>query len=524
MPTFEVKKTDLAARIGILKTRRGKIETPAVLPVIHPFNQTIKPKEMAKMGFGALMTNSYLILKRNRKSGERYEVHELLDFDKPIMTDSGAYQLLEYGEVETTPEEIVEFQKSIGTDIGVILDTPTGFTKNRRRAEETVKKTFEAAERSKPLLDRDGILWTGPIQGGTFYDLVEESAAIMSKIDFDIFALGSPTQVMEQYNFEHLVKMILAAKRNIPLDRPLHLFGAGHPLTLPIAVSLGCDLFDSASYILYARRGAYMTEHGTHHLDDLRYLPCECTVCSNYTANEIRESGDMIRLLATHNLHILSKEVKGIKQAISDGRLWEYVAAKSRSHPKTWAAFKTFKDLTEYFEQGTSIFKSHGLYLCSTPDQYRPESRRSFNRIIENVNIEKETIVVHLSATNDHSFLYRLRAATERRIGERIDEIQFCAGIFPIGVVPIELCDIYPFSQHEISLPLDEEMKRESVKRFRRFLSAYDFKKAVLVDHSNGRYEEIVKWFRKSKTIPEKRIVHDRRTEKIVDEIEGLLK
>ncbi|MGQ9780838.1 MAG: tRNA guanosine(15) transglycosylase TgtA [Nitrososphaeria archaeon] len=520
MPTFEVKKTDLAARIGTLKTRSGTIETPTVLPVIHPFNQVIKPKEMAKMGFDALMTNSYLILRENRRSGESYNVHRFLDFEKPIMTDSGAYQLLQYGEVETTPEEIVEFQKSIGTDVGVILDTPTGFTRNRRRAEETVKKTLEAAERSAFLFGDDKILWAGPIQGGTFYDLVEESARMMTKLDFDIFALGSPTQVMEQYNFEHLVRMILAAKGNIPLDRPLHLFGAGHPLTLSMAVSLGCDLFDSASYILYAKRGAYMTEHGTHHLDDLNYLPCECAVCSKYTAKEIRESKERTRLLATHNLHILSREIKSIRQAIYDGRLWEYVATKSRSHPKTWAAFKTFKELTEYLGKGTPIFKSHGLYLCSTPDQYRPEAKRSFDRIIRNIKIEKKILVVYLSTTNDHSFLYSLRAAAEHVIGAKADTIQFCAGIFPIGVVPIELCDIYPFSQYEISLPLDEEMKKESLNRFKRFLSTYKFKKAVLVDHSNGKYDEIVRWFKRNRTVPERKIIRDRRTESIINKIE----
>ncbi len=255
MPTFEVKKTDLAGRIAILKTRNGTLETPAVLPVIHPFNQIIKPKDMKEMGFNALMTNSYLMLKKNKATGQSFEVHTLLNFEKTIMTDSGAYQLLEYGEIEATPEEIVNFEKSIGSDIGVILDTPTGITRDKIKAEDTVNRTIEAARRSVPLFERDKTLWTGPIQGGIFYDLIERSAKEMSKFDFDIYALGSPTQIMEQYDFEDLVRMIIAAKNNIFIDKPLHLFGAGHPLTLPIAVALGCDLFDSASYILYAKEG-----------------------------------------------------------------------------------------------------------------------------------------------------------------------------------------------------------------------------------------------------------------------------
>ncbi|MEM3714554.1 MAG: tRNA-guanine transglycosylase, partial [Nitrososphaeria archaeon] len=117
MPIFEVRKTDLAARIGRLRTKHGTIETPAIFPVIHPFNQTIAPKEMLDIGFNAVMTNSYMILKRSKVTGEKFDVHKLLGFENTIMTDSGAYQLLEYGSVETTPEEIVEFEKSIGSDI-----------------------------------------------------------------------------------------------------------------------------------------------------------------------------------------------------------------------------------------------------------------------------------------------------------------------------------------------------------------------------------------------------------------------
>jgi 7-cyano-7-deazaguanine tRNA-ribosyltransferase len=522
MPTFEIRKTDLAGRIAILKTRNGTLETPALLPVIHPFNQIIKPKDMKEMGFNALMTNSYLMLKKNKATGQSFEVHTLLNFEKTIMTDSGAYQLLEYGEVEATPEEIVNFEKSIGSDIGVILDTPTGITRDKRKAEDTVNQTIEAARRSVPLFERDKTLWTGPIQGGIFYDLIERSAKEMSKFDFDIYALGSPTQIMEQYDFEDLVRMIVAAKNNIFIDKPLHLFGAGHPLTLPIAVALGCDLFDSASYILYAKRGAYITEYGTRYLEDMEYLPCECRVCSRHSCKEILESEEKVRLLALHNLYALLKEVNSIKQAISDGRLWEYVAVKSRSHPRTWTAFNLFKDLGDYFKHGTPLFKNRGLYLCGTPDQFRPESTQSFERIIKHVKINKKFLVLYLSTSNDHSFLYSLRNMVERKIGSRVDDIEFCAGVFPIGIVPIELCDIYPFSQYEISLPLDAEMRNEAIRKFKRFLSNYKFKKAILVDHSNGKYDAIVEWFCRERSIIKKKVVSDRRTDDIIREMEGL--
>ncbi|MEM4140493.1 MAG: tRNA guanosine(15) transglycosylase TgtA [Nitrososphaeria archaeon] len=521
MPIFEVRKTDLAARIGRLRTKHGTIETPAIFPVIHPFNQTIEPKEMLDIGFNAVMTNSYMILKKSKVTGEKFDVHKLLGFENTIMTDSGAYQLLEYGSVETTPEEIVEFEKSIGSDIGVILDTPTGFTRNRRKAEETVYKTLDAAKRSINYLRPSEVLWTGPIQGGIFLDLLEKCSREMVKFDFDLYALGSPTQLLEQYNLENIVKMIVTVKRILPLDKPLHLFGAGHPLTIPLAVALGCDLFDSASYILYAKRGAYMTEYGTENIDELKYLPCECKICSGHSVKEVRESSERIRLIALHNLHILSKELKSVKQAIEDGCLWEYVSVKCKAHPRAWSAFKLFKEYRKYLGEGTPVFKQKGLFFCTTPDQYRPEAEHCFKRILDNLEINRNILVLYLSTSNDHTYLYRLRKEAERRFGVKVENIQFCAGIFPMAIAPIEVCDIYPFSQYEIALPLDEEMRRESIIRLKKFLKRFGFKKVLVVDHSNGKYENILKWFRNKKDIISK-IIFDRRMERILEEIEVL--
>jgi 7-cyano-7-deazaguanine tRNA-ribosyltransferase len=312
--------------------------------------------------------------------------------------------------------------------------------------------------------------------------------------------------------------MVVTVKKVLPLDKPLHLFGAGHPLTIPIAVALGCDLFDSASYILYAKRGAYMTEYGTEELDELKYLPCECKICSGYSVKDIRESPEKVRLLALHNLHILSKEIKCVKQAIEDGRLWEYVGVKCRAHPKAWSAFKLFKEYSSYLSEGTPVFKQKGLFFCSTPDQYRPEAKHCFKRILENLEIKRDILVLYLSTSNDHTFLYKLRKEAEKRFGDRVDSIQFCAGIFPMAIAPIEICDIYPFSQYEISLPLDEEMRRESILRFKKFMKKFGFKKMVVIDHSNGKYDNIIRWFNKRKDITLK-VLADRRLEKILEEI-----
>ena len=111
----------------------------------------------------------------------------------------------------------------------------------------------------------------------------EASARGLVKAGFQVLALGSPVELMEGYLFSPLVEMIVNARKSMPYSMPLHLFGAGHPLTLPLSVALGCDTFDSASYMLYAKKERYMTERGTLQLERMTYLPCSCPVCNGTT-------------------------------------------------------------------------------------------------------------------------------------------------------------------------------------------------------------------------------------------------
>ena len=150
----------------------------------------------------------------------------------------------------------------IDTDIATILDIPTGWDVTKGYARYTVKETLKRAKALKKMVTRNDLLWVGPVQGGQYLDLVAKSAKEMGKLPFQVHALGSPTPVMEQYKFDVLVDMIITAKMNLPPDRPLHLFGAGHPFMFSLAVALGCDLFDSAAYALFARQDRYLTESG----------------------------------------------------------------------------------------------------------------------------------------------------------------------------------------------------------------------------------------------------------------------
>ncbi|MEJ2272950.1 MAG: tRNA-guanine transglycosylase [Candidatus Bathyarchaeota archaeon] len=205
----------------------------------------------------------------------------------------------------------------------------------------------------------------------------------MGKLPFQIHALGSPTPVMEQYKFDVLVNMIMAAKMNLPPNRPLHLFGAGHPFMFSLAVALGCDLFDSAAYALFARQDRYLTESGTNRLDELKYFPCSCPVCSNRDPETIRalQKNERQKLLVEHNLHVSFSELNRIKQAISEGRLWEHIELRAHGHPSLFRALKELRKYTEYLEKHSPITKKSGIFFFSSIGLSRPEVIRHKKRL-----------------------------------------------------------------------------------------------------------------------------------------------
>lgn len=439
---FEVKYTDLAARIGRLETNHGVIETPAFVPVIHPVKQTIEPNTLKKMGFELLITNAYIT--RKKYGDDASDIHEIINFDGAVMTDSGGYQVLEYGDIDVNPKEMALFEEKIGSDIAIPLDKPTGFKLERSVAESYVNQTLEAARETINTVSNNKTIWVGPIQGGEHFDLVASSAKSLDSMGYSMFALGSPTEVMESYEFKLLAKMIIHAKRSIPSSKPLHLFGAGHPLTIPLAVALGCDTFDSASYMLYARDNRYMLPNATARLGELKYLACTCEVCTKYKAQELLELDEERRFieLATHNLHVIKSEVDAVKQAIMDGRLWEYVIQKSMSHPRLAEALEVFKESSDYLEEGTPVSKDKAVFLFSELDQFRPEVSR-FGRMVQNTRSRKSVLLL-LPEPDEHPFYGQYK-----ELRKMLDNSVQMAYYSPfLGVVPEEISDVFPAAHH----------------------------------------------------------------------------
>ncbi|MDR2699671.1 MAG: tRNA guanosine(15) transglycosylase TgtA [Nitrososphaerota archaeon] len=464
--SFEIKEKDLLGRIGKLKTKSGTIETPLLFPVINPAVQPIPPQKLKDtFGFEAIITNAYILKKRYQNKPIEEGLHKFLKYNGTTMTDSGAYQILVYGDVEYNQKEIVTYEENIGTDIATILDIPTGWKVTKKQATLTVAETHKRAKEFFNLKTREDILWVGPVQGGKHLDLVAASAKEMGNLPFNIHALGSPTEVMENYRYDVLAEMILTAKKGIPLERPLHLFGAGHPSMFAIAVALGCDLFDSAAYALYAREGRYMTENGTWRIQEMDYFPCTCPRCVTETPKSLMAKSAKERevFLAEHNLWVCMAELRRIKQAIRDGRLWELTEMRVHAHPALLSALKRVKNHKDFFETFSPSIKSSGFFYFDHEGLARPEIAQYKNRLLNRYTppTNAKTLLL-LPQTRNKPFhkapemkkIRQLLRIIGPELADKVHIAVFCA---PFGVVPLELDEVYPLSQHETALPLDRE-------------------------------------------------------------------
>ncbi|MCK4478687.1 tRNA guanosine(15) transglycosylase TgtA [Candidatus Bathyarchaeota archaeon] len=489
--SFEVRHRDMLARLGRIKTKSGTIETPILLPVINPAIQPISPKTMSKeFGCKALITNAYILKKQTGEEITENGVHKLLDFDGVIMTDSGAYQILVYGEIDVSPAEIVRYQEQISTDIATILDIPTSWHTTREHAKQTVDETIKRANQLAKIKTRDDVLWVAPIQGGQHLDLVAYSAKQVGRLPFQIHALGSPTTIMKQYIFDTLVDMILTAKMNMPLQRPLHLFGAGHPFMFALAVALGCDIFDSAAYAIFARQDRYMTEYGTSRLSRLQYFPCSCPICTRFTPKDMTQmpQKEKQEALAKHNLYASFAELKRVKQAIVEGRLWEHLEARVHAHPALLQALKRLKKYENYIERYGPATKKSGLFFFSNLGLMRPEVLRYKKLFEERYSPpEKAKILVLLPQLSKKPFhkakeVKSLIKKMEQKLLGNHTAFHICIYAAPFGVIPLELDEMYPLSQHEIATPMDLETIKYVAEQVKNFIAASSYEKVVLVE------------------------------------------
>lgn len=439
------------------------------MPVVNPNLIVIPPREMKeKFGVDAIITNSYIIWKSRklREKALKEGLHRMLDFPGLIMTDSGTFQQHVYGDVEVDYREIVEFQRDIGADIGTILDIFTEPFHTREEVKNAIEETLKRGKESLKL--KGNMLLAGVIQGSVYPDLREYSAMKMSDAGFDYFPIGGVVPLMEEYRYSEVVRAIIHSKMHLDPSKPVHLFGAGHPMFFPLAVLLGVDFFDSAAYIKYARDDRLLFPDGTRHLKEIKYPPFFSPVFDRYSIEEIKEmeKKEREKIIAEHNLYMSMEEIKRIKEAIHEGRMWEYAEIRAREHPRLLEAYRTILEYSKWLEKFENISKKSAFFYTGEESLRRPAVYRLTKKLIK-IRYPRPIVELPRPWTKD------------------MERIPYANVRTPFGLVPIELEDIYPVAQSEFpfaektSIPENiEYMDREE----------YDLRKIkAIADYQFGR-------------------------------------
>lgn len=456
---FEIKSRDGLGRICRLDTPHGHLETPTLLPVINPHDQIITASEMKKLfGTQGVITNSYIIY----KSADLHEdalktgVHNILDYDGPVMTDSGTFQLYTYGKVSIKPQDIIDFQKQIKPDIGTILDVFGSPDRTYDEAKSDVKETLSRA--ADAVETKDDLALAGTVQGGAYPDLRERCATELSKLPFDMHPIGGVVPFMEDYQFSNLVKIIIACKKGLTPARPVHLFGAGHPMIFPMAVALGCDTFDSAAYIKYAADNRLLFPNGTKKLDQLEELPCLCPICMDTSVPELSSLDDSVRknMIAKHNLYVCFNELVQVKQAILDGTLFELLEQRARVHPNLLQSLSELYKEWKYLEKYEPISRRRMLYV-GPESMKRPDVKRFSQRIKKNYVRAKAKAVVCFPEPGDRTEPFEEHYQNEIAEIQKITDAHFVYQTV-FGPVPIEFNGVYPFGQTVLDPSLAKEL------------------------------------------------------------------
>lgn len=363
---FSVTDQCGAARCGTLVFRRGEVQTPAFMPVgTYGTVKSVTPEEVAADGAQILLGNTFHLMLRPgteiiRKHGG---LHEFMNWHKPILTDSGGFQvfslaamrkLSEEGvrfqspvngdEVYLTPEKSIEVQHDLNADVTMVFDECTPYPASESEALSSMQLSLRWAMRSRQRFDElkndepdRGEALFGIVQGGIYDSIREESLAGLTKIGFDGYAIGG-LAVGEPEDERHTVLDALMPR--MPDDSPRYLMGVGTPVDIAEAVLRGVDMFDCVIPTRHARNGQLFTSRGKIKFRHARYRDdtsppdpdCDCYTCAHYSLSYLRhlvKCGEILgpRLATMHNLHYYQRLMIDIRTAISAGTLPELVLA-----------------------------------------------------------------------------------------------------------------------------------------------------------------------------------------------------
>lgn len=356
---FTISARQGRARTGVVSTPKGDIRTPAFMPVGTAATvKAMMPENVRATGADILLGNTYHLMLR--PGAERIHnlggLHKFMNWDRPILTDSGGFQVMSLtdlrklseegvkfrshidgSEHNLTPERSMEIQKLLGSDIVMCFDECPALPADRKRIEESMQLSMRWAQRSRDAFgDRPGYALFGIQQGGLEEDMRGASAEALKSIEFDGYAIGGLAVGEGQ---EAMFGCLDYAPGQLPDDKPRYLMGVGKPDDIVGAVQRGVDMFDCVLPSRSGRTGQGQTRMGAinlrnaRHKDDPRPLDadCSCPACTKYSRaylHHVVKSQEIIgsMLLTWHNLHYYQELMAGLRDAISAGQLDAFVA------------------------------------------------------------------------------------------------------------------------------------------------------------------------------------------------------
>ena len=425
------------------------------MPVIHPKKQKIDVK---KHGAEIVITNAYLVYKDEelKEKALNEGIHKLINFDGPVMTDSGSFQLSVYGDVDITNKEVIEFQESIKTDIGTSLDIPTAPYETTEKTEEDLAITLKRAKEAVEYKESKNMemLLNSVVQGSTYPHLRSYCADELSKLNADLYPIGAVVPLMENYKYRDLVDVVMASVSHLPDSVPRHLMGAGHPMIFALAVAMGCDLFDSAAYILYAEDDRFLTTRGTYKLENLQEMPCSCEICCKYTPDNLRKmtKDERTKLIAEHNLNVSFAELRVIRQAIAEGSLMELVEERCRVHPMLLDAYRQLGNYSEDLEIYDPRIKKSAFFFTGSESLKRSEVTRHLDKL-RDMDKKRDLVILpsyrkpYSKYVNKSKFGEFYTYGSERDLD--LEDTDFMVLDIPFCLIPLDIDEVYPLSQNE---------------------------------------------------------------------------
>ena len=341
------------------------------------------------------------------------------------------------------------------------------------------------------------MLLNSVVQGSTFMDLRRECARELSKLDADLYPIGAVVPLMESYHYKDLVDVVMNSMKDLSDTVPRHLMGAGHPMIFALCVAMGCDLFDSAAYILYAEDDRLLSTRGTFKLENLQEMPCSCEVCTKYTPDDLRAMPKKQRreLIAQHNLHVSFAELRLIRQAIYDGNLMELVEERCRAHPALLEAVRHLGNYSQDLEKYDPRSKKSAFFYTGPESLCRPEVLRHMQKLRQMP--KKRDLVILPPTRKPYSKFISGKLGEFYVYGDEkeidLENTDFMVMDIPFGLIPLEIDEVYPLSQNDAPKTKDVDAIEFVEDFINEFVEYYDqvlIHSRVIKDYDLGFYDK----------------------------------